>query len=150
MQLCTCYCRLNRLLDRNNMALFMYNVSIRWSTYRFDVLGLAAATASALIVTFLPSDEVDAGSAGLALSFGVNVSVMPNYNCLMFAVTPTCDACLPFVLTPLYRAFHLLWHLHVVIVICYDTFIQCLPFVITPKWSVSYSPRHLHAVPLIC
>ena len=69
------------------MALFMYNMSMRWSTFRFDSLALLAVTATALLVTFLPSDQVDVSSAGLALSYAISVSVMLICNCFLFAVT---------------------------------------------------------------
>ena len=75
------------------MARFMYDMSMNWSTFRLDTLSLVSATVTALLVTFLPSEQVDAASAGLALSYAISVSVMLNCNCILFAITPTFSVC---------------------------------------------------------
>ena len=131
------------------MARFMYDMSMSWSTFRLDTLSLASVTATALLVTFLPSDQVDAASAGLALSYAISVSVMLNCNWILFAITPT------------FSAFHLLWYLHAMPAICYDTFhavlpipydtsIQCLSFAKKLGCRVFHFLIPLDAVSFIC
>ena len=55
------------------MALFLFQTGMRWSTTRLDCLSVIIVLATALFVTFMPSDVIKPAYAALALAYAMNV-----------------------------------------------------------------------------
>jgi len=66
--------RFNKLQDRNNMALLMYDSSTRWTTVRIDSVCLLISISTFLLVTLAPLEGTTSGVAALALTYAVSVS----------------------------------------------------------------------------
>ncbi|XP_067948420.1 ATP-binding cassette sub-family C member 5-like [Watersipora subatra] len=64
----------NRLQDRNNMALFLFQTAMRWSAVRLDILSLLVVLATALFIAFMPEGLIPASYAALALSYAMNMT----------------------------------------------------------------------------
>ena len=58
------------------MALFLFQTSMRWAAVRLDTLSLLVVLATALFVTFMPSDIIEPSYIALAFSYAINVSKM--------------------------------------------------------------------------
>jgi len=55
------------------MAMFLFQSAMRWAAVRLDTLSMIVVFATALLVTFLPTNQVQPAYAALALSYAMNV-----------------------------------------------------------------------------
>ena len=58
------------------MAVFMFQMSMRWAAVRLDILSNMIVLATALFVTFMPNDVIEPAYAALALAYSMSVSIV--------------------------------------------------------------------------
>ena len=58
------------------MAVFMFQMSMRWAAVRLDILSNMIVLATALFVTFMPNDVIEPAYAALALAYSMSVSTV--------------------------------------------------------------------------
>lgn len=62
-----------KLLDKNTLPFFVFNVSHRWLAVRLDLITVGITTVTALLVVLL-RDDVPAALGGLAITYAIRVS----------------------------------------------------------------------------
>ncbi|KAF6024594.1 ABCC5 [Bugula neritina] len=65
--------RFNHLEDKNNMAVFLFDATTRWSSVRLDAVCLLITLATFFLVTLIPSNLLTPALAAMALTYSMNI-----------------------------------------------------------------------------
>ncbi|XP_046853330.1 ATP-binding cassette sub-family C member 5-like isoform X2 [Xenia sp. Carnegie-2017] len=75
-----------KLLDKNTLPFFVFNVSHRWLAVRLDLITVGITTVTALLVVLL-RDDVPAALGGLAITYAIRISGLLQFTVRLSAET---------------------------------------------------------------
>lgn len=69
------FSRYDRLQDRNNMALFLFDVVSRWTGFRVDLVSYMMIIITFILVVLIPGYSTSPAKSALALVYAINVGI---------------------------------------------------------------------------